>query len=123
MIIEDGPDVAQSLKEFLELAGHEVVVAPDGIEGLERARRFQPAVVLCDIGLPGMDGYEVARAFREDNELKDTRLVALTGYAQPDDVQRAAAAGFDQHLAKPASFATLEEVLLAPAGRSTDTRG
>jgi CheY-like chemotaxis protein len=68
-------------------------------------------VVFCDIGLPGMDGFEVARAFRADDVLRDTRLVALSGYALPEDVQRAREAGFDQHVAKPPSLERLEEAL------------
>ena len=101
LIIEDLADAAQSLREALELCGHQVEVAVNGPTGLARARGFCPEVVLCDIGLPGMDGYEVARAFRADEALKDVFLVALSGYALPDDLRRAAEAGFDQHLAKP----------------------
>ena len=70
-----------------------------------------PDVVLCDIGLPGMDGYEVARSLRADPALAGTRLVALSGYALPEDLQRAAEAGFDRHIAKPPSPETLESVL------------
>jgi two-component system CheB/CheR fusion protein len=81
-----------------------------------KARELKPEVVLCDIGLPEMDGYAVARAFRADEALRATYLVAVTGYALPEDVARAKEAGFDQHLAKPFSLEKLEEVLaLAPA--------
>jgi len=75
------------------------------------ARQFRPEVVLCDIGLPGMNGYGVARALRADEVLKGIFLVALSGYALPEDVARSQAAGFDRHLAKPASLEKLEEVL------------
>ncbi len=111
LIIEDNVDLAESLRELLELDGHAVTVAYSGPEGLARAREFPPEVLLCDIGLPGMDGYAVARAFRADEVLKRVFLVALTGYALPEDLQRAAEAGFDRHLAKPPDLAELERML------------
>jgi PAS domain S-box-containing protein len=101
LLVEDNADAAFSLREVLELGRHEVEVARDGPGALEKARAFRPDVVLCDIGLPGMDGYDVARAFRSDPQLEGTPLVALTGYALPEDLERAAAAGFERHLAKP----------------------
>ena len=99
---------------MLELGEHQVAVAHNGTDGLAKAREFRPQVVLCDIGLPGMDGYEVARAFRADETLRRTFLVALTGYALPEDSQRATEAGFQRHLAKPLSLQALEELLAAP---------
>jgi PAS domain S-box-containing protein len=116
LVIEDNVDAADSLREVLAFGQHEVEVAYNGPEGLAKARGFRPDVVLCDIGLPGMDGYEVARAFRADDALKGTFLVALTGYALPEDLERAQAAGFGRHLAKPPSLETLERMLadLAP---------
>jgi PAS domain S-box-containing protein len=111
LIIEDNIDAADSLSEALEYGEHEVTVAYNGPEGLERARELKPEVVLCDIGLPGMDGYEVARACRKDEVLRNTYLVALSGYALPEDLQRALEAGFDKHLAKPPSLEKLEELL------------
>jgi two-component system CheB/CheR fusion protein len=111
LIIEDNADAAQSLREALELCGHQVQVADNGPDGLTRARAFCPEVVFCDIGLPGMDGYEVARAFRADEVLKDIFLVALSGYALPEDLQRAADAGFDRHFAKPPQLEKLERLL------------
>jgi PAS domain S-box-containing protein len=111
LVIEDNTDAANSLCEALQLDGHEVEVAFNGRDGLACARRFRPEVVLCDIGLPGMDGFDVARAFRADEDLKSTALVALTGYALPEDRKRAAEAGFDWHLAKPPSLDKLQEVL------------
>jgi PAS domain S-box-containing protein len=117
MVVDDNQDAAQSLRELLELQGHQVVaVAHDGADALEEARRAGPEVVLCDIGLPGMDGYQVAQAFRADPALRATRLVALSGYAQPEDLRRASQAGFDAHLAKPADLDRLEQ-LLAAGGR------
>ncbi|HEX3043253.1 MAG TPA: PAS domain S-box protein [Bacillota bacterium] len=117
LIIDDNIDLAESLHELLELCEHEVAVAYNGFEGLIKAREFQPEVVLCDIGLPGMDGYEVAKAFREDEFLKNIFLVALTGYVQPKDLQKALEAGFDQHLAKPVDLDELERVLAGSSDR------
>jgi two-component system CheB/CheR fusion protein len=95
------------------MVGHAVEVARSGPEGIERAHAFVPEIVLCDIGLPEMDGYDVARAMRADPTLGRVTLVALTGYAGPDDIARAKAAGFDAHLAKPPTMATLERALQA----------
>jgi PAS domain S-box-containing protein len=112
-IIEDNVDAADSLREVLELAGHVVAVAYSGPEGLKEARSFRPDVVICDIGLPEMDGYAVARAMRADAELGGVALVAVTGYAQPEDIANARAAGFSAHLAKPPSIEALAKVLEA----------
>jgi two-component system CheB/CheR fusion protein len=111
LIIEDNIDAADSLRAVLEISAHEVEVAHRGPEGLAKARQFQPEIVLCDIGLPGMDGYEVARAFRADETLKDIFLVALSGYALPEDLQRAREAGFARHLAKPPSIEKIQALL------------
>lgn len=110
LIIEDNVDAAASLREVLELSEHEVEVAYDGPEGLAKAHAFRPEIVLCDIGLPGMDGFEVAKGLRADRQLERVRLVALSGYALPEDIQRATEAGFDQHLAKPPSLQKLEQL-------------
>ena len=111
LIVEDNEDAADSLRAGLEFDGHEVTVVHDGVAGVRTARELHPDVVLCDIGLPGMDGYAVAQTLRADETMKRTLLVALTGYALPNDFRRAAEAGFDRHIAKPPSFETLEEVL------------
>jgi two-component system CheB/CheR fusion protein len=111
LVVEDNPDAADTLREMLLLWDHEVEVAHDGRVGIERARTFRPDVVLCDIGLPGMDGYEVARALRSDPLLASAYLVAVTGYASAEDARRAAGAGFDLHLGKPVAIEILEEVL------------
>jgi two-component system CheB/CheR fusion protein len=120
LIIEDNVDAADSLREALELNDHVVEAASTGREGLEKAHRFKPDVVLCDIGLSGMDGYEVARAFRSDQALKGTFLVALTGYSLPEDLERAANAGFHLHVAKPLSIENLEELLAKAPQRPPD---
>ena len=111
LIIDANIDEANSLREVLELQGHEVALAYDGAGGLAKARQFRADVVLCDIDLPGMDGYALAQAFRADDALKSVHLLALSGYALPEDMQRAAEAGFDRHLAKPPNVETLKLVL------------
>lgn len=111
LIIEDNPDAANTLCELLQLDEHQVSVAHTGAEGLEQARFLRPEVVLCDLGLPGMDGFEVARQFRADPALAGTYLVALSGYTQPRDLQQAVEAGFDRHFAKPADPVKLTALL------------
>jgi signal transduction histidine kinase/HAMP domain-containing protein len=115
LVVEDNVDAAESLAEALALGGHEVVVAFRGGEGIEKARAWRPDVLVCDIGLPDMEGHEVARAIRGDPALNSVFLVALSGYALPDDVRKASEAGFDEHLAKPPNLARLKD-LLAAAG-------
>ncbi len=116
LLVEDNRDAADSLREILELEGHRVAVAYDGPDGLEKARSFLPQVVLCDIGLPGLDGYGVARELRRDAALSSVFLVALTGYAQPEDQRRALEAGFDRHLAKPPDLEAIGRVLAECCG-------
>jgi two-component system CheB/CheR fusion protein len=113
LVIEDDLDVADALRSALEVGGHEVTVAADGPDGIAMARSLKPDAVLCDIGLPDMDGYEVARRMRADPALSGTFLIALSGYAQAEDVQTARAAGFDAHLAKPASLAKVQRLIAA----------
>jgi PAS domain S-box-containing protein len=119
LIIEDKQDTALSLRNALVLKGHDVAIASDGRSGLELAGRFRPEVVFCDIGLPDIDGYAVARALRTHLQ-HDMYLVALSGYAQAEDIARATAAGFARHLAKPATVEQLEQVL-ASAPSSADS--
>jgi signal transduction histidine kinase len=111
LIIEDNADAAHTLKDAMELHGHEVRVAYDAHEGFDAAREFQPDVLLCDIGLPSMDGYQLASRFRADERLKSVFLVAVTGYAGPDDQERAAQAGFDRHFGKPPDIQRLQQIL------------
>jgi PAS domain S-box-containing protein len=111
LIVEDLHDNARSLEHALILKGHHVRIAPDGWGGLKQMRAFKPEVVLCDIGLPDMDGYAFALRVREDPELRDCFLVALSGYARAEDVARATAAGFDRHLSKPASLDEIDRML------------
>jgi CheY-like chemotaxis protein/two-component sensor histidine kinase len=111
LLVDDNVDAVHSLALLLGQLGHEVRTAYDGATGLDVARQFQPEVVILDIGLPGMDGYEVARRIRADMALEHVKLVALTGYGQREDRGRALAAGFDHHLIKPTDLATLQGVL------------
>jgi two-component system CheB/CheR fusion protein len=121
LVVEDNGDSAETLRDALALSGHEVTVAHAGLEGLASARAFCPDVVLCDIGLPGMDGYEFARAIRRDSDpkLRGVFLVALSGYALPADVERSRAAGFDRHVPKPPRIEALVS-LLAEASAGPD---
>ena len=111
LVIEDYADAAQSLADVLGLKGHRVEVVATGREGIARARALAPEFVLCDIGLPDVDGYEVARTLRADPQLRSTCLVALSGYAQAEDRERATRAGFDAHLPKPAPLEELNRLL------------
>lgn len=111
MIIEDNRDAAETLRDLLELSGHVVELAYSGTLGVESARRFRPDAVLCDLGLPGMDGYEVARALRVDPATATARLIAISGYGQAEDRQRSLEAGFNLHLTKPVDPAEIERVL------------
>jgi two-component system, chemotaxis family, CheB/CheR fusion protein len=111
LIVEDNRDAADTLRAGAELQGYDVRVAYDGNACLEIVRHFRPQVVLCDIGLPGIDGYEVARRLRSDPELRELRIIAVSGYAAPHDKARAVAAGFDCHVAKPLEMEDLESIL------------
>src|SRR5205085_9228781 len=103
-----------TLGEILELWGHDVEAAPDGSAALRMAGERPPDVVLLDIGLPGMDGYEVARRLRAQHPAARMRIVALTGYGQEESRQRSRAAGFDLHLTKPADANQIRQLLAEP---------
>lgn len=111
LIIEDNADVAEALRMALEADGHHVDCVFDGSRGIEMARELRPDVVLCDLGLPQVNGYDVARALRTDEMLRSTMLVAFSGYAAKDDIARSRVAGFDDHISKPADIAQLRQVL------------
>jgi CheY-like chemotaxis protein/two-component sensor histidine kinase len=111
LVVDDNIDGARSMALLLEIAGHEVRTCHDGIAALEATEAFHPEVVLLDIGLPGMDGFEVARRLREQPTTPRPMLVALTGYGQAEDLRRSREAGFDHHLVKPADPATLNALL------------
>jgi two-component system CheB/CheR fusion protein len=114
LIIEDNEDSAATLRDVLEMDGHQVLVALDGKSGIEMAMEARPDVVLCDIGLPGLDGYEVARRLRAADS--PALLVAVTGYASPEDVKRAEDAGFHHHVAKPPDMERLTAIFRSLPG-------
>ncbi len=111
LLIEDNVDAAESASLLLRHEGHEVETAFDAETGLAAAHRFAPQVILCDIGLPGMDGYQIIRKIREDAVLKPIYVVALTGYGRDADRNQALASGFDLHLTKPIDWPTLVATL------------
>ena len=111
LLVDDNVDSARTLAMLLELSGHDVAVAHSGSEALEKAGDYQPACVFLDIGMPDMNGYEVARRLRSEPRYNGTHLVALTGYGREYDKQQAEAAGFDQFLIKPVAYEKLQELL------------
>ncbi|MEN6624915.1 MAG: response regulator [Candidatus Sumerlaeia bacterium] len=111
LVVDDVADSAESLADLLILWGHDIQTAHDGPTAIKVAHAFQPEVVLLDIAMPGMDGYEVARKLREMEECADALLVAMTGYGQEEDRNRALDAGFDRHLTKPVDLEELQKLL------------
>jgi signal transduction histidine kinase/ActR/RegA family two-component response regulator len=120
LVVDDDIDAARSLAMLLEGSGHSVAMAHDGVTALSLASEYRPHVALVDIGLPQLDGYEVARQLRADPQLKNVDLVAVTGYGDSDDRARSYEVGYSEHLVKPVRFAALEEILLRAAQRLTD---
>ena len=114
LVVDDNVDAAESLALLLQLGGSEAHVAHDGATALRMAAELRPEVVFLDLGMPGMDGYEVARRLRGDASLRSVLLVALTGWGQEDDRRRSAAAGFDLHVVKPVEPGALASVLAHP---------
>jgi signal transduction histidine kinase/DNA-binding response OmpR family regulator len=127
LVVDDNADVAETTATMLELSGHRVLTAPDGPQALACVEEFEPEIVLLDIGLPGLDGYEVARRLRQLPRARRAWLVAVTGYGQPADRQRGSEAGFDEHLLKPVDPQALAEMIQrvgpAVAARFADAAG
>jgi len=121
MVVDDHPDLADCVAMLIETFGHRATPLYSGVEALNALRRVRPDLMLVDIGMPDMTGYELARAIRTDPATAGIRLVALTGYGREEDRLRVAEAGFDLHLTKPVSDDRLREVLEGfgppPAGR------
>ena len=115
LVIEDNHDAREMFRMMLELAGHEVLEAGDGLAGLELLKATRPDVAVIDVGLPGLNGYEIARRFRAEPDSDDVMLVALTGYGTPDARERSRQAGFDHHLIKPVNAEALQEILRTEA--------
>lgn len=111
LVIDDHPDVISTLHDVLELLGHDVKIAMNGRDGVAMAGEIIPDIVLCDIGLPDIDGYEVSRQLRQNAALRNTSLVALSGFGLPEDHERARKAGFARLIAKPASIDVLKQLL------------
>jgi CheY-like chemotaxis protein len=111
LLVEDNDDLRELLAALLESSGHRVQTTETGVGALELMRSDGADVVICDLGLAGMSGYDVAREVREDPQLQHLPLVALTGYGQPEDRRRSAEAGFDEHLTKPVDIASLNATL------------
>ena len=117
MVVDDNQDTAELMGEVLRLLGNEVAVASNGEEAISSAAQIRPDVMFMDIGLPGMDGYAVARALRSQPETAATVLIAVTGYGQCEDVRMAHEAGFDHHVVKPADLNRIGEILASLSGR------
>jgi CheY-like chemotaxis protein len=122
LVVDDNEDAAESLAVLLELSGHQTRVANDGESAVRTAHEFRPDVVFLDIGMPGKDGYEVAKELRESAQTRDAVLVALTGWGAKDDRARSRQAGFDHHLTKPAGLAAVDGLLaqLAVSRKTAD---
>ncbi|WP_437760995.1 ATP-binding protein [Sorangium sp. So ce1389] len=118
LVVEDAEDVRRVLRELLAALGHEVAVAADGVDGLAKLLALRPEVAFVDVGLPGIDGHELARRARAAPAGEAVYLVALSGYGGPEDQARSRRAGFDRHLTKPVGVATLQQVLAARRGSS-----
>jgi CheY-like chemotaxis protein len=113
--VEDNDDAREMLREVVRALGHDVYEVPDGVSGVEATLRLRPDLTLVDIGLPGVDGYEVVRRIRSDPRGRSLRLVALTGYGRREDRERALAGGFDEHLVKPVEPTQLVALLREPS--------
>ncbi len=111
LLIEDNPDIGETLRDLLELLGHTVEWTDDGLRGIAFALATRPHAALVDIGLPGIDGYEVARRLRASQECSQLILIALTGYGRPEDRSKSLEAGFDAHLVKPVAPEELLELI------------
>jgi CheY-like chemotaxis protein len=110
LVVDDNADAAESLGMLLEVRGNEVRIAYDGLEALEAAGDFDPEIVLLDIGMPKMSGYEVAKRLRAERG-DSVLIVAITGWGQEDDRRRAREAGFDHHFTKPVDYEALLELI------------
>ena len=111
LVVDDNVDAAVSLGMLLKLSGHEVRLAYDGLAALQQAIDFRPELVLLDIGMPGMDGYEVCRHFRQNADIRNVTIIALTGWGQEEDRQHAREAGFDLHIVKPVEPSVLQRLI------------
>jgi CheY-like chemotaxis protein len=111
LVVDDNEDAADSIAMLLELDGHQVEVAYGSIDALAKARRLNPEAMLLDLGLPQIDGYQLARRLRADPVTRDAVLIALSGYGEPEHRERSREAGFNHHLVKPAQPQALSDLL------------
>ena len=123
LVVDDHRDAADSLGMLLRFLGADVLVVYDGPAALAALRTYRPSVVFLDIGMPGMDGHEVARQVRQTPEFRGVRLIALTGWGQEDDRRRSRAAGFDHHLVKPANAEAVQTLLASVPAESASEKG
>lgn len=119
LIVDDNKDLATSLARLLRLLGHEAEVVFDGLKAIDAVRAYQPHVILLDLGLPNLDGYQVARNLRQEG-FKDIVIIALSGYGQEEDRRRSREAGMDYHVTKPANVKTLNDLIARPIGESME---
>jgi CheY-like chemotaxis protein len=118
LVVDDNPDAASSLAMLLQITGHETQMAHDGLEAVEAAERFRPDVILLDLGLPKLNGYEACRLIRELPCGKNILIVALTGWGQEEDRRKSGAAGFDHHMVKPVDHAALIKLLASQSAKA-----
>ena len=111
LIVDDNEDMARVMAKLLRASGHDVRVAHEGSGVLELAQSHRPEAVLLDIGLPGMNGYQVAEQLRRDESCRDALLIAISGYGRAEDLRRSSEAGFDHHLVKPGDFGKVLQIL------------
>ena len=123
LVVEDNDDARSMLRAILELAGHEVIERADGPSGLEAAVNLRPDAALVDVGLPGLNGYDVARQIRARLSGQPMRLIALTGYGQPQNRTQALEAGFDAHLVKPVEPESLLRIVTSAPKSTSPVRG
>jgi len=119
LVVDDNVDSATTMGVFLDLCGYSTQMAFDGVEAVRAANEFHPDVILMDIGLPGMNGLDAARAIRNEAWARDTTLIAVSGWSQDADRQRSREAGFDHHLVKPVDHIALTEIVNAVATSRT----
>jgi CheY-like chemotaxis protein len=112
LVVEDNRSTADSLRQLLDMAGHEVRVAHDGADGVKAALEYAPDFVLCDIGLPGLDGYGVATALRQHPSTTNARLIAITAYGSDEAKKRCREVGFERHFVKPVDPEVLLDLLV-----------
>ncbi len=111
IMIDDNKDLNDITCQLLRVLGYDTISALSGAEGISKAKENKPHVILCDIGIPGMNGYEISKYIRQDDKLKDIYLIAISGYSSEKDIEQSLEAGFDEHLSKPIDLGVLKKTL------------